>query len=545
MTPLLPPPSGRLIGGRYRLDHSIGRGGMGTVWAGRDELLDRAVAVKEVRFPAEIADAEQAELRERTLREARATARLSHPNVVTTYDVVEEDGRPWIVMELLPSRSLSTVLREDGPLPPDRVAEIGLALLAALDVSHQQGVVHRDVKPGNVLLTADGRPVLTDFGIATMAGDPSLTSTGVVLGSPAYMSPERARGQRPGPEADLWSLGATLYAAAEGRPPFDGGNSLSTLTSVIADEVESPSVDGPLREVILGLLAKDPAARLKVAEARPLLQRAAADHGTTPTPVLAESVRALDRAGRTEALPLDPPAPAEAPAAPRPGGTTYGGAARRRSGVVAAAVLLAVLLVGAGLAAWLNGRDNGGNASASRSTPSASSTSSAGPSTSRSSATSSAPSASSTPPSQSPSAAGAGFRTYRDPTGFSMSVPTGWVVTRDGSRVRIDEPGTTRYLLVDQTSTPKKDPAKDWQKQEKSVSRRLPNYQRLSIAPVDFRGYPAADWQFTYATRTQVINRGFVVGGRGYALYLSAPRETWDQSMQVFQEAASSFQPAD
>ena len=205
----------RTIGGRYRLDKSIGSGGMGTVWSGTDELLGREVAVKEVRFPPEVGEKEQAELRERTMREARATARLSHPNVVTTYDVVEEDGRPYIVMELLPTRSLSTVLREDGPLPPHRVATIGLEMLGALETSHQEGVVHRDVKPGNVLLTAEGRAVLTDFGIATMAGDPALTSTGVVLGSPSYMSPEQARGKRPG--ADRRPVVARRDALRRGR----------------------------------------------------------------------------------------------------------------------------------------------------------------------------------------------------------------------------------------------------------------------------------------------------------------------------------------
>src|SRR6186997_2571942 len=178
-------PSTRLIGGRYRLERSIGAGGMGTVWAGRDELLRREVAIKEVRFPADLSDTEQADLRERTMREARATARLSHPNVVRTYDVVEEDDRPWIVMELLATRSLAELMRDAGPLPPHRVAEIGLGVLGALEAAHAQGVVHRDVKPSNVLITSDGRPVLTDFGIATTAGDPALTSTGVVLGSPA------------------------------------------------------------------------------------------------------------------------------------------------------------------------------------------------------------------------------------------------------------------------------------------------------------------------------------------------------------------------
>ncbi|MGZ4618844.1 MAG: serine/threonine-protein kinase, partial [Frankiaceae bacterium] len=344
-------PTHRLIGGRYRIEHSIGAGGMGTVWAGHDELLNRPVAIKEVRFPAEVGDGEQADLRERTLREARATARLSHPNVVTTYDVVEEDGRPWIVMELLPSRSLSTVLREDGPLPPHQVAELGLAMLGALEVSHQQGIVHRDVKPGNVLITPDGRPVLTDFGIATMAGDPSLTSTGVVLGSPAYMSPERARGQRPGPEADLWSLGATLYAAVEGRPPFDSDNALGTLTAVISDPVEPPEVDGPLRTAILGLLEKDTADRLDIARTRELLTRAAAARSTGPNPAVAAGAVALDRASRTEALPLDAPAAGRRttpPAAPPPSHSTeYGGPPRRRrpGGLAVAAGVIVLLLL--------------------------------------------------------------------------------------------------------------------------------------------------------------------------------------------------------
>ncbi|MBA2769143.1 MAG: serine/threonine protein kinase, partial [Sporichthyaceae bacterium] len=290
----------RVIGGRYRLDRSIGSGGMGTVWHGTDELLGREVAVKEVRFPPEIGDREEHELRERTLREARATARLSHPNVVTTYDVVEENGRPYIVMELLPAHSLSTILRDDGPLPPHRVAEIGLDMLGALESSHAQGIVHRDVKPGNVLLTPDGRAVLTDFGIATMAGDPALTSTGVVLGSPAYMSPERARGRKPGAEADLWSLGATLFAAVEGRPPYDSDNALSTLTAVISDPVPTPQVGGPLAEAIVGLLAKDPADRMKIPIARELLRRAAQDRGTAATVAAPAAVGALDRAGRTE-----------------------------------------------------------------------------------------------------------------------------------------------------------------------------------------------------------------------------------------------------
>src|SRR3954470_7259629 len=293
----------RTIGGRYRLDRSIGQGGMGTVWQGHDELLGRAGAVKEVRFPPELGEREIADLRERTLREARATARLSHPNVITTYDVVEEDDRPWIVMELLTNRSLSEVLREDGPLPPHRVAEIGLGVLSALETSHAQGVVHRDVKPSNVLVTTDGRPVLTDFGIATMAGDPALTSTGVVLGSPAYMSPERARGKAFGPESDLWSLGVTLFAAAEGRPPFESDNALGTLSAVISVPGPPMSVGGPLALAVGGLLRKDPQERASIATVRAQLQEAAADSTTEAVAAPVVATVALDRAGRTEALP--------------------------------------------------------------------------------------------------------------------------------------------------------------------------------------------------------------------------------------------------
>jgi eukaryotic-like serine/threonine-protein kinase len=513
-------PKARLIGGRYRIDRQIGAGGMGTVWAGRDELLGRQVAVKEVRFPVEIGEREQSDLRERTLREARVTARLSHPNVVTTYDVVEEDGRPWIVMELLPSRSLSAMLREDGPLPPDQVADLGLAMLGALEVAHQQGMVHRDVKPGNVLITPDGRPVLTDFGIATMAGDPSLTSTGVLLGSPAYMSPERAMGQRPGPEADMWSLGATLYAAVEGRPPFDSGNALSTLTAVISDPVEPPTTFGPLRDAILGLLEKDPAQRLGILTTRELLNRAAADQ-TAGVPPDAAGAGALDRANRTEAL-----SPA-APAPPTSSATTYGGPAPgRRPGriALAAGLVVALLLVLGGIRLMASPEDKA--------------PASAQPSGDTTAASSRAPSTSPT------ASAPLGLRTHADPSGFTVAVPPGWRTARSGSQVKFLEPGTTRYLLVDQTDSPRSDPKADWERQEKSFASSHDNYQRISIESVQYRDFPTADWRFTYATRTQVINRGFVAGGKGYALYLSGPRNSWPESEQIFNQAAESFAPA-
>ncbi len=206
-----------LVAGRYRLLKSLGSGGMGRVWFARDEVLRRDVAVKEVVLPADLSPEDREELCLRTLREARAAGRLSHPNVVQIYDVVETQGRPWIVMELIRSRSLYQVMKQDGPLPPRRVAEIGLFLLAALRAAHRAGVLHRDVKPGNVLLADDGRVVLSDFGLATFdGGDGSVTRSGLILGSAQYIAPERARDGASGPETDLWSLGATLYAAVGG-----------------------------------------------------------------------------------------------------------------------------------------------------------------------------------------------------------------------------------------------------------------------------------------------------------------------------------------
>jgi serine/threonine protein kinase len=255
------------VAGRYRLRHVVGRGGMGVLWAARDEMLGRDVAVKELRPPLDAAGEHNALVRERALREARAAARVTHPSAVTVYDVVEEDGRPWIVMELLPPRTLADVLAVEGPLAPGRVARIGLDLLDALTTAHQAGVLHRDVKPGNILF-ADGRAVLVDFGIATLDGDASLTSTGLLLGSPAFMSPERARGERPTPASDLWSLGATLFTAVEGVSPFRRDGQLPTLAAVVTQDAPPAEHAGPLRALLAGLLARDPADRPTAAQTR-------------------------------------------------------------------------------------------------------------------------------------------------------------------------------------------------------------------------------------------------------------------------------------
>ncbi|MFF5856021.1 protein kinase [Streptomyces sp. NPDC012751] len=262
----------RLLAGRYRLGDVLGRGGMGTVWRAEDETLGRTVAVKELRFPSNIDEEEKRRLITRTLREAKAIARIRNTSAVTVFDVVDEDDRPWIVMELVEGKSLADVIREDGLLEPRRAAEVGLAVLDVLRSAHREGILHRDVKPSNVLIAEDGRVVLTDFGIAQVEGDPSITSTGMLVGAPSYIAPERARGHKPGPAADMWSLGGLLYAAVEGSPPYDKGSAIATLTAVMTEPLDEPQHAGPLRDVIYGLLTKDPAQRLDDAGARAMLK---------------------------------------------------------------------------------------------------------------------------------------------------------------------------------------------------------------------------------------------------------------------------------
>jgi serine/threonine protein kinase len=270
----------RLLSGRYRLIEQIGRGGMGVVWWAHDELEDREVAVKEMHLPPSLGHRERMNLLRRTDREALAAGRLRHPGLIAIYDVVVEDSRPWLIMEYVAARSLEDVFVDDGPISPRRVAEIGVQLLAALHAAHDAGIVHRDVKPSNVLLETSGRVVLTDFGIATYEGATTLTQTGTFMGSPAYVAPEVARGEPASPASDLWSLGATLYAAVEGRPPYDHETAMATLSALVTSEPDPPLHAGPLRPVLGGLLTKDPARRLGAERAAELLSLVA----TPPAP---------------------------------------------------------------------------------------------------------------------------------------------------------------------------------------------------------------------------------------------------------------------
>ncbi|WP_031053042.1 serine/threonine-protein kinase, partial [Streptomyces sp. NRRL WC-3774] len=340
----------RVIAGRYRLEARIGRGGMGVVWRATDQLLGRQVAVKEIP-PDDSLSAEDARLqRDRTLREAGAVARLSHPHIMVVHDVVEQDERPYIVMELIDGGSLADRISADGPVDAAEAARIGADLLSALRAAHAAGVLHRDIKPANVLVeSGTGRVVLTDFGIAQVAGATTLTETGSFVGSPEYTAPERMSGVRTGPEADLWSLGALLCTALSGESPFRRDSLGGILHAVVIDEIRPPAQAGPLLPVVRGLLERDPERRLEAVEAERML-RAFLETGRTPPRRVPE--RTYTPTQRDLPLRRSP-----APERSRSGGLLA--SVRSRRGALAAALLVAVL-AGAGVSAAVLLMDRGG-----------------------------------------------------------------------------------------------------------------------------------------------------------------------------------------
>jgi len=350
-----------VIGGRYRVRSAIGQGGMGTVWLARDERLERDVAIKQVGLlPGEsVTDSARA------LREARSSAALSHRNLVTVFDVVEENGVIWLVMEYVPSRALSEIIRDEGRLPPERVAAIGAQIADALATTHAAGTTHRDVKPGNVLVTDDGTAKLTDFGIARREGDPALTQSGFVTGTPGYFSPELATGAHPGPAGDVWALGATLYAAVEGRPPYPPNpNPVATLREIATRQPDRPQHAGPLEQPLRRMLDRDPGSRWSMADAAHALRRVADRHSTdrtrentvgTASPVAAAAGTGAGSEPTTPTRPSEPARPREdVPPAPPP---ASGRPRRRRGGVYAALAVAALLLVIGGIAYAASLRD--------------------------------------------------------------------------------------------------------------------------------------------------------------------------------------------
>ncbi|MGV9880125.1 protein kinase domain-containing protein [Streptomyces sp. NPDC003006] len=382
--------AGRLLAGRYRVVAQLGRGGMGVVWRALDEVLHREVAVKELRTYTDAAGPELADLRLRMQREARAAARVRHPGVVAVHDVAEVDGRPLIVMELVDGPSLDDVLRERGALDPREAAAIGAKVMEALAAAHRVGVLHRDVKPGNILLETGGRVVLTDFGIATMddPGDGSathLTRSGELVGSLDYLAPERAQGHDPGPASDVWALGATLYAAVEGSSPFRRTSTWSTLTAIVADPLPEPLRSGPLTPVLRQLMDKDPQARPDAESARRLLAGVAAmspgdaaafgGGGAGPREATERSIPSTPPPGFGPPPSAAQPSPMRlsAPLTTTPPvalGETRSTQRPRRGRVLLAAVAVAVVLAATGATvAFLNAKDDSGSQARQDTTP--------------------------------------------------------------------------------------------------------------------------------------------------------------------------------
>ncbi|WP_330439744.1 serine/threonine protein kinase [Micromonospora sp. NBC_00821] len=662
----------QLVADRYRLLSPLGQGGMGRVWKARDEVLHRDVAIKELVPPPGLTDEERREMRERSLREARAIARLNHANVVRIFDVLRTDGDPWIVMEYVASKSLQDTLAEDGPVSVARTVEIGLGVLGALSAAHKAGVMHRDVKPGNVLLGDDGRVVLTDFGLATIPGDPNVTRTGMVLGSPAYISPERARDGTAGPEADLWSLGATLYAAVEGKSPYARPSAIGTLAALATEPIPPPKNAGPLKAVLNGLLRKDPNERITAEVAERLLRRAGGKRSrgislldgvrrpgpngpreprpphvpaprpaesvdrpvsppaaaastsaatsaaaatptadATPTAVVssdaaadptalvptepaaaapAEPTATIDRPSQVEPVDAEPTAKVTAapdtsgdgttnvddeptvvdgpPVAPEqrkpttptslmPPVSPAGRAAvplsdgtkpnnTRRNLLIGAVV--ALLLIGLVVVVPLLTKDDDktpqANPTSAAATSAPAPTSAAAPPPPTSGAPS--PSASATP-SVDPNALPAGWKLHRDPAGFALPIPDGWVRSQvDNFTVVFDQSNGPGELLVQWTDRPAKDAVKDWQEQEPRRASRVNNYQKLSIVGCDF-WKTCGDWEWLETRdgqRIHVRNRGFVTAkNRGYALRWEIAEKDWQANLPNFDRIAKGFVP--
>ncbi|HZA82029.1 MAG TPA: serine/threonine-protein kinase [Actinomycetes bacterium] len=591
------PAADRLVADRYALKASIGRGGMGVVWRARDTVLGREVAVKEVVFPPTMPEEERRPAQARVMREARAAARLNHPAAVILYDVVQDHGGTFIVMELVNAPTLADVVRSDGPLPVERAAEIGAQVASALEAAHQAGIVHRDVKPGNVMVPANGMAKLADFGIASLQGDPQLTSTGLVIGSPAYMAPEQAKGEGSGPPADFWALGGTIFYAVEGEPPFDRGTSIATLAAVVNEPPRPPRRAGPLAPLLTALLAKDPAARPSGPELRAELARVAAVRPAPPTevlpvqgpgrsvpladpepeppepedptpvpPVTAEEAPSAAEAPAPAAAAV-PPAPADEPPGPgtdrevatagdpaatqRPARPLLPPAppASRRGRAVGLLVLLAVVAVAAVLLAANLRSDGDGDPSAAPATAAGtrpSETTGQGSSTTAASQTTAAPTT---------TAAGGqlpeGWRAFTNQRGSNrVGVPPGWEArTRNSFNATVvqEQQASERVFTVRSTNPANPLPQasreyRDWAPQNFEDFREVRYEENQTYA-----GRPGAV-VFEYEARRdgrQVHVSHINLKGRtwGYNVEFIVPAELWGDSQELARQFEQTFQP--
>lgn len=549
-----------MLAGRYRLGEVLGRGGMGKVWRAHDEVLHRTVAVKELTAGLYVAEADRLVLHARTQKEARAAARITHPGVVTVHDVIEYDNRPWIVMQYVDGPSLADAAKESGEVAPREAARIGLHVLSALRAAHGAGVLHRDVKPGNVLLARDGQVLLTDFGIAAIEGDSTITRTGELVGSIDYLAPERVRGGDPGPASDLWSLGATLYTAVEGTSPFRRTSPISTMQAVVTEEPPAPVNAGPLGAVIVALLRKDPADRPTAAETEQMLldamegrePRAAQAH--VPTRRFGEDARygypdangpggangSRPSDGATARLPGAAPAttapPATGPDHAHPVTGPASAPVTRRAGsrwrTVLVVVVAAAVLGGAGGLFAMKYGDGSGDPGGTGGGTSAGRT----------------PPAKQTTPEPTDPAQGApeipdGWHRVDDPAGFSLVVPKSWTRQYQDGQIDYTPDGGAHRIRISVDPDPDFDhPYLHMENMEEQLSGRLPGYQRIGMEKNTFRDRPGALWEFTWnETKDHPGPRHGIdqmyygsSGGPEYALYLTAPQEGWEDSRKKF-----------
>ncbi|WP_240669683.1 serine/threonine-protein kinase [Actinoplanes solisilvae] len=539
-----------LVAGRYRLGEPVGSGGMGRVWLARDEMLDRDVAVKEFVPPDWMTDEERARLRDRTLREARSAGRLNHPHVVRIYDVVHADGLPWIVMEYVPSRSLHQVIQQDGPFSPATAARIGVALLDALRAAHTAGVLHRDVKPHNVLIGHDGRVVLTDFGLATFVDDGAVTGPGLVVGSPQFVSPERARDGTSTPESDLWSLGATLYAAVEGRSPYARENAMATLMALATEEPDPPSRAGMLGPVLTGLLRRHPAERLTAFEVERRLRMIVA---ATPAPPRVPSprrvravvgaeidqsaaVRSMTPSDHALSMPFEEEAPRQARHRARP--------------ALVAAGLAVVAAVGVGgiLAGYLV-RDS--SAAPLPPVSAAASPSAVAAGFSALACERSEPSGLPTAPQRGAQRGVTGWSLlpgwsyFSDGSGFRMPVPDGWTYQRIGTSLCFRDPASATVLSLDTGRDPAGDPVAACRKEEARLlgAGALPGYELVTLERKPLLN-KAADWEYTYdraGVRMHAQTRWFVKDGRGFAITWATRDFDWTSDLAKINMVLTTF----
>ncbi|GAA1160284.1 serine/threonine protein kinase [Kitasatospora gansuensis] len=511
----------RLLAGRYALGERLGRGGMGTVWQARDELLDREVAVKELTV-SHLPEEELEILQSRMKREARAAARIKHPGVITIHDVLEQDGRPWIVMELIDGRSLADVISQDGTLTPREAAGVGTQVLAALHRGHQLGVLHRDVKPANVLLEhGTGRVVLLDFGIATFEGSTELTRPGDLVGSPDYLAPERAQGERPGPASDLWGLGATLYAAVEGESPFKRSSPITTLAAVVGEPLPEPRRAGALGPVLAALMAKDPADRPGADQALRMLAEVTAGHtleikaAPAPRPQVepTQSVPVVDRSGP------DGPDGSNGPvAAPEP--PTARLTRRRFWPRVLVAGVVTALLAGGATYAMTGKSSEDPNPPVSQSSPA-------------------------------PMPAPKGYRWTDDPGGFRFLLPTEggtWVRSVENTQIYYSPDNRQRYLQFAVAVGQPLEPIAHFRELETTVKSGK-DYRQVALTKVDVNGAEGAVWEFTYTKdgiRRHVKDVEFRdAKGTSYTLLVATPDndKDWVVGQRILTTVLNEFVP--